>query len=175
MMSTLIQEKMAGWAMERDEIQKRIAALHGEKREAAAAAQAALKAKDTDGIIAARQVEAQLDQEIEALKMIAAEIAKAPPVDHDTFQEEYAEFNAQQMQALDKWHNNIKDRLQALEDSYYNYEQACQHYIAQLRPWQKLAEEIGIRKPCESWSQVLNPAHRDVKKAVSRLRMTGGI
>lgn len=176
MLTTLIQEKLAGWARERDEIQNRIAALKGEKREAVVAVKAALKEKNTDGIIAARQVEVQLDQEIEALNMIAAENSKAPPVDHETFMREYGEFYAQQMQILGKAYRDIADRLTKLEsDSYYNYDHAYQQYVMQMKSWQDLAVKIGIAQPGELRSQVLNPAHNDIKKAISRLRVTGGL
>lgn len=175
MLSAVIKEKLAARATELDEIQGRIAGLNGEKREAAAAVQAALKEKNTDGIVAARQIEVQLDQEIEALKMIAAEIAKVSPVDRDLFQAEYAEFHAQQMQILNKAYRDIADQLSKLDtDLYYNYDQAYQQYVAQLNPWQNLAAKIGADRPHELRSQVVNPAHGDIKRALARLRATGG-
>lgn len=176
MLSAVIKEKLAARATELDEIQNRIAALTDEKREAAAAVQAALKEKNTDGIVAARQVEDQLAREIEALEMIVDEIVKVPAVDRKVFQQEYAEFNAQQMQILNKAYRDITDQLSRLDtDLYYNYDQAYQQYVAQLNPWQNLAAKIGADRPAELRSQILNPAHKDIKRVLARLRMTGGI
>lgn len=174
MLTSAIQEKIAAWNTERDEIQNRIAALNSEKREAAVAVQAALKEKNIDGIIAARQVAAQLDQEIEALKMIAVEVAKVPPVDHNTFTQEYAEFFAHHIQTLDKAHAVLATRLTELESLYLTYEAAHGRYVAELKSWQDLAAKIGVDRPTELRNQILNPAHGDIKRAVSKLRVTGG-
>lgn len=174
MLSASIREKLAAWNTERDEIQNRIAALNGEKREAQATVQAALKEKDVDAIITARQVAAQLDQEIEALKMIAVEVAKVPPVDHNTFTQEYAEFFAHHIQTLDKAHTVLAARLSELEALYSTYEAAHGRYVAELKSWQDLAAKIGVDRPTELRNQILNPAHGDIKRAVSKLRVTGG-
>ena len=176
MLSASIREKLAARATELDDIQNRIAALTDEKRGATAAVQAALKEKNADGIIAARQVEDQLGREIEALGMIANEIARTPAVDREVFQQEFAEFNAQQKQILNKAYAAIMDQISRLDsDRYYDYEQTYQQYVAQLIPWQNLAAKIGANQPAELRSQILNPTHKEIRRVIARLRTTGGI
>lgn len=176
MLTAAIKEKMVGWNKELDEIRERINSLNGAKREGQTAVQAALKGRNAEELVSARADLARVNEEIEALKLIEVEIAKSHPVGHETFRQEYAEFFAQQMQILNKAYRDIADQLSKLDtDLYYNYDQAYQQYVAQLKPWQNLAEKIGVDRPAEFRSQILNPAHGDIKRALAKLRVTGGI
>ena len=168
MLSAAIQEKLTAWAAERDEIQNRIAGLNGEKREAAAAVQAAVEQKIVDEIIAARQNEARLDEQIQALKLVQAEIAKGHPVDHDVFQTEYAGFFVEQKEILDEKFGALIIGMSKLESLYTAYGTAYQQYKTLLSQWQSLAVQIGLDKPVELGDKTLNPEHSNLKRALTQ-------
>ena len=167
MLSKAIQEMLDEWASTLDEIRKKIDDLNGQKREAAADVQTAIKGKKADEVISARQIESKLDEEIQALRLIEAEIAGSYPVDHGTFLVEYQAFQKQYESILDQKYTGVVVALTELEGSYTAYDHVYAQYTAKLKPWQELATKIGLNQPSVFADRTMQ--HRKFKRDIGEL------
>lgn len=167
MLNNTLKEKLNKWNEELNEIRERTEQLRDKKIKSNAKIQAALKERNIDEVISAQQDVSRIDEEIEALKLIEAEIKKTHPVDHETFRKEYQIFKEQQRDILNKQYEAILKKLSELEDSYASYESTYQWHVAMLRDWQKLAEEIGLPLPSALSGNI--QMHRGLRNDLNRL------